>query len=670
MYRALASRRVASTYRQGVVRVVRRRLATESTPTPPLPKKKKGVIRKIFWTTTGLTGTFFVGSTFAAFYSQAYYDFFSDHVPLGQSMLEFAESHSWDTLTAQKVMDSAKNAVISTQRFVIDTINSTPSARDATETMKRSAEKTTENAKAVVVNVLNKAKSRVESAGTDAKGEEQKEADRARGHAVVVTTPQVSEDLVELIQKAEHALAGHPFVAEPAPAIPGALTTSPETVSDVVGGKALRETASKKKEEEYVYEAPLPIGFEPPPGFSRPSPPSKVAQEPATSDSDAPVTLPLVSPSVSSLSASEPIISHLAGTIDDLASYIASNPSTAPKVTDVLVAARRDLTTLVDCVEKAREEERAVLEAKLDEMTREYSLKLMELEMAAQDKLDNQEEDFKKLFDEEKTRFVQAYRSKLEHELQTQTELINERLKEEVITQGIELQRRWIREIKVRVEQERGGRLAKIDELSSQLKRLERITLDNSTYLDENIRIHALWSAVRALTSSALTSPVRKPFREELRVLRHVATAREDPVVAAALESLESSEVPDIGVEPFADLVSWFTSAVAPKVSHVALVPDENAGVLSYLASRVFSGLQFRRHGLVDGDDVLSVLARAESYLNGKDLESAARELNQLKGAAKVLLHDWLEAARRRLEVQQALEVVEAQATLASILVV
>jgi MICOS complex subunit MIC60 len=230
-------------------------------------------------------------------------------------------------------------------------------------------------------------------------------------------------------------------------------------------------------------------------------------------------------------------------------------------------------------------------------------------------------------------------------------------LKEEVIAQGIELQRRWIRDIKVLVEQERGGRLAKINELSSQLKRLERVTLDNSTYLDENIRVHAMWSAVRALASSALTSPVRKPFREELRVLRHVATARDDPVVVTALDSLESSEVPDVGVEPFADLASWFTSAVAPKIGHVALVPDENAGVLSYLASRVFSGLRFRRHGLVDGDDVLSVIARAEYYLNEKDLESAARELNQLKGAAKVLLHDWLEAARRRLEVQQALEV-------------
>lgn len=231
------------------------------------------------------------------------------------------------------------------------------------------------------------------------------------------------------------------------------------------------------------------------------------------------------------------------------------------------------------------------------------------------------------------------------------------RLKEEVIAQGIELQRRWIRDIKVRVEQERGGRLAKLDELSADLKRLERIALDNASYLDDNIRIHALWSALRTLNSAAISSPVRKPFREELRVLRHIAAAREDPVVSAALDSLEQTDVPDVGVEPFADLSTWFTNEVAPKVAEVALVPDENAGVLSYLASRALSGLRFKRHGLVPGDDVLSVLARAEYYLNEKDLDSAARELNQLKGPAKVLLHDWLEAARRRLEVQQALDV-------------
>ena len=230
------------------------------------------------------------------------------------------------------------------------------------------------------------------------------------------------------------------------------------------------------------------------------------------------------------------------------------------------------------------------------------------------------------------------------------------RLKEEVIAQGIELQRRWIREIKVRVEEERGGRLAKLDELAANLKKLERVTLDNSSYLDENIRIHRLWSALRAL-NDVVEAPVRKPFRDELRVLRHVAVAKEDAVVIFALEALEATDVPDVGVEPFADLASWFLSSVAPRVTSVALVPDQNAGVLSHLASHLFSSFRFKREGLVKGSDVLSVLARAEYYMNEKDLDNAARELNQLQGTAKILLLDWLEAARRRLEVLQALEV-------------
>jgi len=135
------------------------------------------------------------------------------------------------------------------------------------------------------------------------------------------------------------------------------------------------------------------------------------------------------------------------------------------------------------------------------------------------------------------------------------------------------------------------------------------------------------------------------------------------------LDALEAGDAPDIGVEPLADLASWFTTSVAPAVSRVALVPDGSAGVLAHVASHVLSAFAFRRQGLVPGSDVLSVLARAEYHLNEKDLDSAARELNQLQGAARALLKDWLEAARRRLEVQQAIEVVHTQATLASLLV-
>lgn len=222
------------------------------------------------------------------------------------------------------------------------------------------------------------------------------------------------------------------------------------------------------------------------------------------------------------------------------------------------------------------------------------------------------------------------------------------------------MQRRWIREIKVRVEAERGGRLAKLDELAADLKRLSRVTLDNSDYLDDNLRMHALWSSIRALNAAVQESSIRRPFREELRILRHVAIAggtREDPVLSVALETLEDSDIPDVGVEPFADLASWFATSVAPRVSSVALVPDQDAGVLSYLASSLLSTFRFQRRGLVEGDDVLSVLSRAEYYMNEKDLDSAARELNQLKGPARLLLIDWLDAARKRLEVLQAIEV-------------
>jgi len=236
------------------------------------------------------------------------------------------------------------------------------------------------------------------------------------------------------------------------------------------------------------------------------------------------------------------------------------------------------------------------------------------------------------------------------------------RLKEEVISQGIELQRRWIREIKVRVEEERGGRLAKLDALAADLKRLSRVTLDNSDYLDENLRMHALWSSIRAVNSIIQESTIRRPFREELRALRHIALAGgagEDPALSVALETLETSDIPDIGVEPLADLTSWFITSIAPRVTSISLVPDENAGLLSYLASSVLSSFRFQSYGFVQGDDVLSVLSRAEYFMNEKDLDSAARELNQLQGPAKVLLTDWLDAARKRLEVLQALEVCQ-----------
>lgn len=242
-----------------------------------------------------------------------------------------------------------------------------------------------------------------------------------------------------------------------------------------------------------------------------------------------------------------------------------------------------------------------------------------------------------------------------------------DRLREEVISQGIELQRRWLRSIKTQVETERGGRLAKLDNLTSSLKELEQITLDNSATLDQNVRLHKVWSALRAVQAKTEAGDVS--FDTELRVLKSLSS---DKVGSSVLDQLEKSGIAQTGVKSLAALSSWFTNSVSPRVQSASLVPaPESAGVASHLASLTLSKVMFRpTPGPVDGSDVSAILARAEWCLGEKDLDGAAREVNRLSGWPKRLASDWLREARRALEVRQALDVVATDATLGSLLLV
>lgn len=376
----------------------------------------------MFWTTTALTGTFYVGSAFIGFNNQTYYDFFSDHVPLGQSTLEFAENHGWDTLTVHDVVEGGKNAVISTQRFITDTINRAPSSHDVVESARIAAEKKASEAKAATFKVIKETKAKVEPVISHVKEEIRGEVTKLSHKTEDLTASRgdkLADEVAELVRRAEFAIAGKPYSPDSTTPIPSPTGVTPSTSSP-----------SSREVDDTVYSDPLPLDFEPPPGFSRPSPPkadkTKGESKPEPEDVAA-VTLPLVASAISSLSASEPIITHLAGTIDNLASYLESNPKAASKAADVLESAKGDLAALVERIEKAKQEERSSLEAKLDEQTRAHTQRLLELEMEAQDKLDGQEEGFRKFFEEERVKFIQAYREKLNHELRTQTELINER---------------------------------------------------------------------------------------------------------------------------------------------------------------------------------------------------------------------------------------------------
>ena len=383
--------------------------------------KKRHPIRKFVFYSAGVTATFYIGSTFVAFKNQTYHEFFTHKVPGGTSALQYAEDHNWDTFTPRDVVHSAKSAADTVQQFVYDQTGwGSPPEKpsQAAQDTARTMNKAVSQSKGRIIHAADRLR-------TTVKKSEESVTAVAKHQSV-----QLSDSVQELVEEAEAALAGKPRpkktkATKPTPA-PG-VTTSPEQPkvalpTHLQPTTETKDVAPPSDAPKNVYDAPLPLGFEPPPGFDKPKPPPAPKPE-----APAPPPLPLIAPDISELAASEPIIGQLATTIDNLTVFLNANPVTAKKAHGVIDAAKLDLTNLATKVQKIKEDEQAKLEQELDDQAREYTVKLLELEMAAQDKLDSQEDEFRKLFDEEKARLVKAYREKLSQELQTQSEIINER---------------------------------------------------------------------------------------------------------------------------------------------------------------------------------------------------------------------------------------------------
>jgi MICOS complex subunit MIC60 len=343
-------------------------------------------------------------------------------VPLGASVLQYAEDHDWDTLSVERIIEGSQKGIA-----YVQSLFTSEQANKAVEKTKGALERTKEVSKDRIQSVTQSVKTTV----TKATEEVKKDTEVVKHQA-----SQFSEGVEDLVRRAEDALAGK--VPVPKPDVP-TTPSQPESVPQETSTTATEATAADTDtKDKNVYNAPLPIGFEPPPGYAKPAPQKPAAKavpesknEPIKTDvippPPAPDPLPLVAPAVREFAASEPIIAQLATVIDDLASYLNTSPTAAEKARDVLDTAKIDLTSLATRIEEVKEQERQGLEAKLDEQTREYTIKLLEMEMEAQDRLDSQEEGFRKQFEEEKAKFVQAYRAKLNQELQTQSEIINER---------------------------------------------------------------------------------------------------------------------------------------------------------------------------------------------------------------------------------------------------
>ncbi|KAF2198802.1 hypothetical protein GQ43DRAFT_443037 [Delitschia confertaspora ATCC 74209] len=362
-------------------------------------------------------------------------------------------------------------------------------------------------------------------------------------------------------------------------------------------------------------------------------------------------------------SATEPVVQDVVKIINDLITVINTDQA-GSKYGSALEKAKSDLGKVVSDINTLKASTQKDAEEKVKSAHAEFDQAAKELVRRLEVQMQDQETHWKEEYENERERLSQTYREKLQAELDAAQRVYDQKLKNELLEQSISLQRSFAASVRERVEAEREGRLGRLNELSSSVHELEKLTAEWNSVVDANLRTQHLVVAVEAVKSALENQVIPKPFITELSALKEIAA--DDPVVSAAIASINPAAY-QRGIPNSAQLIDRFRR-VAAEVRKAALLP-EDAGVASHLASLAMSKVLFKKSGLAIGQDVEAVLARAEVLLEEGDLDNAAREVNGLQGWAKVLSKDWLAECRRVLEVRQALDVIATEARLQSLLV-
>jgi MICOS complex subunit MIC60 len=459
----------------------------------------------------------------------------------------------------------------------------------------------------------------------------------------------------------------HPQVrGEAKVTIPGRAGATVQSVegSDLGGtgrhSSTVDSAAQKKDDAPHPQTAALHTQERSPekPGAKEPPKPEvKDAAKPASDSVSAPAPEPVklepakLIDNINIENATEPVVQDLVKILNDIITVINADKASG-KYATTIDKAKGDLTKIVSEISVIREQQKKEMDDTVRNLHLEFDNAARELIRRFEQEAKDMETRWMDEYETERGNLSKSYDEKLRSELDSANKVYEQKLQNELLKQAIALRRDFSDSVKNTIESEREGRLGKLDELSSSVVELERLTGEWNSVVESTMSTQHLIVAVEAVRAALENADRPRPFIAELAALKEVAA--DNPVVNAAVASINPSAY-QRGISTTAQLIDRFRR-VSAEVRKAALLP-ENAGVASLAASYLLSKVMFKKDGLPVGDDVESILTRTEVLLEEGNLEDAVREMNGLKGWAKVLSGDWLSECRRVLEVQQALDV-------------
>lgn len=345
------------------------------------------------------------------------------------------------------------------------------------------------------------------------------------------------------------------------------------------------------------------------------------------------------------------VVQELVKTFNDIVTVISADEN-ASKYSGPVAKAKGELQKIGAKIAALRDEAQTAAQAEINKLHATFDESARELMRQFDEVRSTDLTSFREEFEAEREKLARAYQQKVDSELRHAQELAEQRLQNELVEQAIELNRKYVHEVKSLVEREREGRLSKLNELTADIKDLEKLTAGWSDVIDTNLKTQQLQVALDAVRTVVERADTPRPFIRELVAVKELAAG--DAVVEAAIASINPTAY-QRGIPSTTQIFERFRR-VASEVRKASLLP-EDAGVASHAASLVLSKVMFKKDALSEGDDVESVLVRTENLLQQGDIDAAAREMNTLQGWAKILSKDWLGDVRKVLEVRQALEV-------------
>ncbi|KAF8245191.1 hypothetical protein K440DRAFT_556167 [Wilcoxina mikolae CBS 423.85] len=357
----------------------------------------------------------------------------------------------------------------------------------------------------------------------------------------------------------------------------------------------------------------------------------------------------------------DPVVQDLVNVVNNIIKTVNDTGSTET-FGPAIDKAKLELANLNDQIGALKSGMERAVKDKLNEKDLEFAKAAQGLLKNVNNQVEDMQHQLRDEFEAEREKIAMAYQHKLQTELERSREVSEQRFRNELLEQAIEMKRSWISEIENRVEHERGGRLGKLKELEEAVEELEKLTVQWNDVINTNLKTQQTFTALETVKASYESPDQPKPFLREMAALKEVAG--DDEVIRAAIASINPAAYQN-GVSTHTQLMERFRK-LSGEVRRAALLP-EDAGIAAHAGNWVLSKLMFKKNGLAQGNDVESILAKTETYLEEGNVDSAAREMNQLSGWARTLANDWLREARLVLEVQQALDVIAAEARVQSL---